>query len=194
MTVASSSSPTASAQPVPSNKIQKWVSSQKNIALPESDMRYDAYASLVGHRIRRAWLFTLYLDNHNSEVVAKQLYIYPTSSNPLIQATLYSQLKQAARDELLKTTSLIREEELYVEAEYALGALSTLLGDNKYFFGNDTPSLFDASIFAYTHLLLDSSMNWQNTRLADSLKKLDNLVQHRHTLLVRYFHGQSDAV
>jgi metaxin len=39
--------------------------------------------------------------------------------------------------------------------------------------------LFDASVFAYTHLLLDESLNWQNTRLVDSLKKSGNLVQHR---------------
>jgi metaxin len=101
--------------------------------------------------------------------------------------TLYHQLQQAARDELLKTRPYIREDELYNEAEAAFVALSTLLGDDDHFFGNGSPSLFDASVFAYTHLLLDEDMNWQNTRLPDYLKKRQNLVQHRQRLLQEYF-------
>ena len=101
--------------------------------------------------------------------------------------TLYHQLQQAARDELLKTRSYIREDELYMEAEAAFDALSTLLGDDDHFFGNDSPSLFDASVFAYTHLLLDQNMNWLHTRLPDHLKKMQNLVQHRQRLLQKYF-------
>ncbi|ERF77143.1 hypothetical protein EPUS_09316 [Endocarpon pusillum Z07020] len=184
-----SSSPSASSsQPISSNKILKWVSSRSDI-VPErvSGMRYEAYRSLIDHRIRSAWLFTLYLDERNSEVVAKQLYIYPISSNALVQLSLYYQLKQAARDELLKTASYIREDEVYLEAENAFAAISTLLGDDVYFFGNDRPTLFDANIFAYTHLLLDESLNWQETRLADSLKKRENLVQHRQRILTGYF-------
>ncbi len=150
-------------------------------------MRYEAYSSLIDHRIRRAWLFTLYLDERNSEIVAKQLYIYPSSSNALVQLTLYYQLKQAAREELLKTASYIREDEVYLEAENAFAAISVLLGDDVYFFGKDRPTLFDANVFAYTHLLLDESLNWQNTRLADSLKKKANLVQHRQRILTGYF-------
>ena len=149
-------------------------------------MRYEAYISLIDHRLRNAWLFTLYLDDRNSEAVSKQLYIYPTSSNPLVQITLHHQLQQAARDELLKTRSYIREDELYMEAEAAFSALSTLLGGDTNFFRNDRPSLFDASLFAYTHLLLDEKMDWQNTRLAGSLKKFPNLVQHRQRLLEGY--------
>lgn len=154
-------------------------------------MQYEAYTSLISHRIRSAWLFTLYLDEHNSEAVAKKLYIYPASSNPVVQMTLYRQLQQAARDELLKTRSYIRETELYLEAESAFEALSTLLGNDAHFLGNERPTLFDASVFAYTHLLLDESFSWQNTRLADSLKERRNLVQHRNWLLERYFHGSN---
>ena len=150
-------------------------------------MRYEAYSSLIDHRIRGAWLFTLYLDERNSEAVAKELYIYPTSSNPLVQMTLFRQLKQAAHDELLRNTSYIKEEELYLEAENAFAALSTLLGDDTYFFGKERPTLLDASVFAYTHLLLDKSLNWQNTRLADSLRESENMVQHREKLLSSYF-------
>jgi metaxin len=187
---AATSSPFASfSQPIPSNKILKWVTSQTEVADTISGTRYDAYTSLIDHRIRSAWLFTLYLDERNSEFVAKQLYIYSASSNPLVQMILYHQLKQAAREELLKTVSQIREDELYLEAENAFLALSTLLGEDGHFFGKDKPTLFDASVFAYNHLLLDESLGWQNTRLADSLRNMDNLVQHRQRLLTSYFHG-----
>lgn len=143
----------------------------------------------MDHRIRSAWLFTLYLDERNSEAVAKQLYINPTSSNALVRVTLHHQLQQAARDELLKSSSYVREDELYLEAENAFVALSTFLGDNEYFFGKEKPTLFDASVFAYTHLLLEESLNWQNTRLRESLKKMPNLVEHRQKLLRNYFDG-----
>jgi metaxin len=186
---ATSSPPASFSQPIPSNKILKWVTSETEVVDTVSGMRYDAYTSLIDHRIRSAWLFTLYLDERNSEVVAKQLYIYSASSNPLVQMILYRQLKQAARDELLKTASHIREDELYLEAEMAFLALSTLLGEDGHFFGKDKPTLFDASVFAYNHLLLDESLGWQNTRLADSLRNMDNLVQHRQRLLTSYFHG-----
>lgn len=152
-------------------------------------MQYEAYISLINHRIRSAWLFTLYLDERNSEIVAKRLYISPASSNPLVQMTLYRQLQQAARDELLKTCQYIRANELYLEAENAFEALSTLLGEDAHFFGNERATLFDASVFAYTHPLLDESLNWQNARLADSLKERQTLVQHRDRLLERYFSG-----
>lgn len=179
--------PVPSSQPIPASKLSRWVTSQAGLVEKVSDMRYEAYISLIDHRIRSAWLFTLYLDSDNAEVVAKQLYIYPTSSNPFVQATIYHQLKQAARAELLKTTSYIIEDEIYSEAGNAFMALSALLGDDMHFFGSDRPTLFDASIFAYTHLLLDQSLNWTNTRLADSLKSRKNLVLHRQRLLNTYF-------
>jgi metaxin len=175
--------------PIPANKILKWVSSRTGTSESVSEMRYEAYASLVDYRIRSAWLFTLYLDDRNSEAVAKHLYIYPTSSNPLVQTTLFQQLKNAAQDELLKSTRYVREDEVYAEAEKAFEALSTLLGDDTHFFCMERPSLFDASVFAYTHLLLDESLNWQNKRLTGCLTNMKNLVQHRQRLLTRYFDG-----
>jgi metaxin len=187
-----SSASTTSSHPIPSYQMLRWVTSHASTMETSEGMRYEAYTSLVEHRIRNAWLFTLYLDERNSEAVAKKLYIHPASSNSLVQVTLQRQLRQAARDELLKTRSYIREDELYMEAENAFMALSTLLGDDAFFFGNEKPTLFDASLFAYTHLLLNESFSWQNTRLADSLRKMKNLAQHRERLLDRYFDGQNN--
>lgn len=108
--------------------------------------------------------------------------------------TLFHQLKKAAQDELLKTTSYVREDEVYLEAEKAFVALSTLLGDDAHFFGKERPTLFDANVFAYTHLLLDESLNWQNKRLVDSLRNMENLVQHGQRLVTSYFGEQNVAL
>ena len=150
-------------------------------------MRYEAYTSLLDHRVRSAWLLTLYLDDLNFEAVAKQLYICPASSNVFVRMTLAYQLQQAARDELLKYSAYIDEDDLYAEAEKTFQALSTVLGENENFFGMTRPGLFDASVFAYTHLLLDKKLGWKNKRMPDALRQYVNLVHHRQRILDKYF-------
>jgi metaxin len=99
------------------------------------------------------------------------------------------QLRAAAEGELLKHTSIIDTDDLYSEADKAFEALSILLGDNPWFFGNEKPALFDASVFAYTHLLLDEGLGWKEKKLCRALGRRENLVQHRERLLVRYYGG-----
>jgi metaxin len=171
---------------VPPNKILKWTASHGG-KQEVANMRYEAYSSLLDHRVRSAWLFTLYLDDLNFQAVAKELYIYPASSNVFVQMTLAYQLQQAAREELLKYLAYIDEDDLYAEAAKAFQALSTLLGDSENFFDAVQPSLFDASVFAYTHLLLDNNLGWQNKRMSDSLRRNANLAQHRQRILDKYF-------
>ena len=89
--------------------------------------------------------------------------------------------------ELLKHSPVIDVEALFREAEKAFEALSELLGHDEYFFSQQTPGLFDASAFAYTHLLLDEDMGWSNIRLRHSLQRYGNLLEHRHRLLERFF-------
>lgn len=76
---------------------------------------------------------------------------------------------------------------MYNDAQNAFAALSTLLGESEYFFGAGKPSLFDASVFSYTHLLLDEGMGWKEDRMTRGLEKYHNLVQHRERILVVYF-------
>jgi metaxin len=181
----SSSSPQNT--PVPSNKILKWTTSHGGRQAKAEDMRYEAYSSLLDHRVRSAWLFTLYLDDSNFHAVAKKLYIYPASSNILVQITLAYQLRQAAREELLKYSAYLDEDDLYAEAAKAFQALSTVLGEDENFFGSAQPGLFDASVFAYTHQLLDKNLGWQNKKMTDALKKNPNLVRHSKRILDKYF-------
>lgn len=152
-------------------------------------MRFAAYGSLVDHRIRNAWLYNLYLDLENFSSVAQPLYIDPVTSNTIVRKSIANQLRAAARSELLKWTSLlINEDELYAEAGKAFEALEILLSDNEYFFASERPGLFDASVFAYTHLLLDNHiMHWKNARLKAELETYDRLVQHRNRCLEVFY-------
>lgn len=98
-------------------------------------------------------------------------------------------MQAAAEAELLKHTSIIDVDDLYSEADKAFEALSILLGGDNWFFGSDKPALFDASVFAYTQLLLDDELGWKEKKLCLALRRRDNLVQHRERLLVRYYGG-----
>lgn len=172
--------------PVTANKIPRWIMSQGG---DEETLhsKEEAYSALIDHDIRNAWLYFLYLDACNFKYVAYPLYCDSASSNYFVRRAVARQLQSAARDELLKSHHLIDSRELSLHAKKALSALSTLLGENEHFFGDSRPGLFDASVFAYTHLLLDDSMNWQNTVLSDLLKEYANLVSHRDRLLSQYF-------
>lgn len=117
----------------------------------------------------------------------RRLYVNLCSSNPLVQETIAYQLRAAAHAEILKTSSRIDVGNLYREADDAFSALSTLLGDDTWFFGAEEPSLFDASVFAYTHLLLDQGMGWKEDKLPAAVRSRENLVRHRDHILSKYY-------
>ncbi|KAH7083968.1 hypothetical protein FB567DRAFT_95696 [Paraphoma chrysanthemicola] len=180
-------------QPVPSGKLQRWAinNSKKAIEEPE-DLRYEAYLSLLDHRIRRAWLYCIYLSS-NSTSIAEPLYILPASSNPFVRLSIARELRLAAEQELLKFSPVIFADALYNQAADAFAALETLLGKDDWFFGASGPGLFDASVFAYTHLLLDDKLGkgWLDTRLRDALMSRKRLTTHRNRVLNKYFPEQS---
>lgn len=152
-------------------------------------------SSLAVHTVHRTknlanttQLYSIYL-SHNSTAIAEPLYILPTSSNPFVRLTIARDLRLAASTELLKFSSTINAETLYNQAEEAFAALETLLGDDKWFFGASRPGLFDASVFAYTHLLLDDNLGrgWADTRLRDALMARKRLITHRDRVLTQYY-------
>ena len=49
------------------------------------------------------------------------------------------------------------------------------------------PGLFDASVFAYTHILLDENLNWKDKGLTESLKQYGNLVEHQRRIVEGWF-------
>lgn len=173
--------------PVSSGRLAKWAVAHTGREEEDTGMRYEAYSSLLDHRIRSAWLYHLYLDARNFRAVAAPLYITTASSNVFVQFALGRQLQQAAREELAKYTSIIDGQELLDAADKAFEALSTLLGDDEFFFGQGQPGLFDASVFAYTHLLASDLLEWQNTAMKESFLKYDSLVVHQRRLQMDYF-------
>ncbi|KAL5119974.1 hypothetical protein ACEQ8H_002072 [Pleosporales sp. CAS-2024a] len=177
--------------PVPCAKLQRWAMQNSNKAIEEpGDARYDAYLSLLDHRIRRAWLYCIYL-SPNATSIAEPLYILPASANPLVRLTIARELRSAAEQELLKFSAVINADTLYNQAEEAFAALESLLGKDDWFFGAPRPGLFDASVFAYTHLLLDGGLGkgWLDTRLRDALMSRKRLTSHRIRIFTTYFPG-----
>ena len=151
------------------------------------------FQTLLAHGVNCIQLYNLYLAPSNFELVAKPRYIYPATSNLFVRLTLSYQLRQAAATELLRLSSVIDVESLYRSAERAWEALSELLGEGRYFFEEEAPGLFDASVFAYTYLLISDSMQWRDARLTNSLAKYDNLVDHSKRISRRYFDGMDPA-
>ena len=117
------------------------------------------------------------------------MYISSCTSNRLVRRILADQLRSSAQTELLKGsyTGLINAVELYQDAKDAWTALSSLLGEHQWFFDAERPSLFDASVFAYTNPLLDSDLNWGVLTLTQTLRQSANLVEHRQRVLQSFF-------
>jgi metaxin len=166
----------------------KWVVSQGGKEEPYN-LRQESYSALIDHSLRSAWLYYLYLDEDNFRAVAWPLYVASASSSYPVRLSLAKQLQSAAREELLKSNTVIDPEELFAQAEQAFEALSTLLSDKKFFFGQTTPGLFDASLFAYTQIILDEGLHFKNPTLRHALQKHDNLVRHRDRLIRGFFTG-----
>lgn len=133
-------------------------------------------------------LYSIYL-SQNSVSIAEPLYILPTSRNSLVRLTIARELQHAAAAEIAKFSSIISAETLYNQAAEAFIALESVLGDDKWFFGASRPGLFDASVFSYTHLLLDESLGrgWVDTRLRDALMSRSRLITHRDRILAEHF-------
>ncbi|KZL72186.1 mitochondrial outer membrane protein [Colletotrichum incanum] len=165
--------------------------------------RLQAYQSLLDTRLRTAWLHALYLAPDNAPLLSR-LYIHPASNNPLVRLTLTHQVRSAAEAEVLKSTraAVVNPKRVYADARAAFEALAALLDENSrqgaggdgWFFGCEGPTLFDASVFAYTHLLLDEKFGWVDRTLPEILVGFPGLVRHRERLLERCFPDDDEGV
>lgn len=94
--------------PIPSSRLATYAAGHnKNKTSPEEDTnqrQQQAYQALLNTPIRSAWLYTLYLASAN-EPLLRALYLRPVSRSFLVQRTILSQLRHAARAEIAKTTS-----------------------------------------------------------------------------------------
>ncbi|KAF5665853.1 hypothetical protein FHETE_6492 [Fusarium heterosporum] len=168
-------------KPLTGEKIHKYALEHAVHELSKiSSPRVEAYQALLTQNIRPAWLYTLYLLSANAPLL-KSLYL---PSSILLSAPLHQTLHAAATAEILKTTrrATISSSQLFYDAKTALGALSALLGDDRWFFGAEGPGLFDADVFAYTYLMNDDTLAWGDTSLNECLEGLENLTKHRQRL------------
>ena len=129
----------------------------------------------------------MYLSPPNFASLAVPLYIKPSSTNSLVRRTLSHQLREAAVSELLKQSPTIDVENLYYGCKNAFEALSHFLGDDTYFQDGESPGLFDASVFAYTNILLSEQLDWRDTRMKEQLEGYQNLIDHRERITKQYF-------
>jgi hypothetical protein len=139
------------------------------------------------------------LNGANSTILTR-LYLAPASSNAAVRLALHRQLQHAAEAEILQSTSAntsrsrlagsieaSEREKIYTAARSAFGALSTLLEQSgtEWFFDTPSPGLFDASMFAYTQLLLDRGLGWVDRTLVEVVEQHEPLCRHRDRLLTR---------
>lgn len=190
--------------PLTGSKISQYA--QKHSSLRESSSpRGDVYLSLITQSIRPAWVRSTYLTtvskkqrkSTNKSIQLYALYIAPIHTtllsrlylpaSPLLSTPLLHTLRAAATSEILKTTRrpLLQPEQLYEDAKTAFQTLDTLLGGGEWFFGLRSPGLFDVEVFAYTYLILDPAMGWEDDVLEGCLASCSNLVAHRSRLYER---------
>ncbi|ERT02250.1 hypothetical protein HMPREF1624_00548 [Sporothrix schenckii ATCC 58251] len=214
---------------VKKNAQESQSSSSSSTVIPSTlrdNPKAAAYQALLDTSLRRAWLHAVYLDETASSTpstpkkasgqsIAARLYADAASTSPLIRCALAGQLRTAAAAEVWGSSSGAQAvtasatAQLYRDAEAALAALSTLLteedaneeADGRYFFGSHEPTLFDAAVFSYTHLLLedddDNDQNgrrprfrWHNRVLPDMVRAHPRLVEHRDHIVARYWPKQ----
>ncbi|KAK4241616.1 hypothetical protein C8A03DRAFT_30198 [Achaetomium macrosporum] len=173
-------SPTSSPPPIPADKLLSYAAQQQHTPSfpaeqpqqedsPSSLKKSQAYLSLITLSLRNAWLHALYLDPCYTALL-RRLYIAPCSSSRAVQTTLLYQLRRAAAEQILASSTnkvvsssspagaeAIDEEVVYAAAWDALCALASLLAESEtgWFFGAQRPGTFDASLFAYTHLMME---------------------------------------
>ncbi|CAK7273289.1 hypothetical protein SEPCBS119000_005578 [Sporothrix epigloea] len=200
-------------RPISASDFPAWVaktatSSSAPPATLRDHARAAAYQSLLDSSLRRAWLHAVYLDEPRDRQgkkgppMAVRLYAHAASASTLVRMALARQLYTAAAAEVwgsqqnLSRATPKATAQIYRDAESALAALATVLGGDEFFFGSAEPTLFDAAVFSYTHLLLEDAddndgaaprLPWQNCVLPDMVRAHPQLVQHRDRIVAKYW-------
>jgi len=137
--------------------------------------------------------------------MAQTLYIQPATASPVVQASLRHTLTAAAREQVLLAASspaaTLDVDDVYARAAAAFEAFALVLAPeaggearpaaaDDWLLGGDGwggPTLLDAALFAYTHLLLDEAMGWRDRRLARCVARWEVLGRHRERVLRAYW-------
>ncbi|PWW78279.1 hypothetical protein C7212DRAFT_358275 [Tuber magnatum] len=174
---------------VPSSKLAAWIE-KHGYSLEVVDMesaRPKAFLALVNSQLRDAWLYALYLEPNNSQDLAGELYC--GSSVSAVSSFLLRQTKAAARQQVLQAHpgGVLDPRKIYAGAGDALEAISAILGKDTWFFGSRDPGLFDASVFAYTHPILNLRWHSEEDALFRAVMGHENLLGHERRIRVKFF-------
>ncbi|KAJ6257961.1 Metaxin-3 [Drechslerella dactyloides] len=180
------------AETVTAGKLARWIednaaSSVNTVDVDGAD--YRAFQTLLDTSIRDAWLYAMYVDADTLHGVTAPRYTATTPTWP-VTAALAAQMRRAALASIRSSssTSTITGRTLYARAEGAWEALSTLLGTDRWFFGAQDAGLFDASVFAYVHLILAGEKeSGSGAELASGLRRHANLIQHEARIRSRWY-------
>ncbi|CDH51529.1 hypothetical protein RO3G_10434 partial [Lichtheimia corymbifera JMRC:FSU:9682] len=172
-----------------SDRILQWVDEMdkaKKLASTKDQEQAKAFIALARTKLHAAWLFSTWLEPLNySEYTANAYFSHvPTPVNKLLAYQKQNQVTQT----LLTDRDILVREEVYHDAAQTLEALSTKLGDDKYFFGSTEPTWIDAVIFSYLHAIMSyptipgSTLGDEEKKQAGELRALvrkhENLVQY----------------
>jgi len=173
---------------ITSEGLQKWAKKTSVQSIQE-----DAFMSLVDGPVRRAWLYSMYL-TPNFEKITVHCYINNQSTSPIIQTFSARELRNAAREELLKYRPVIDESAIYLEAEQALKALAEYV--TGHIESDQKPtSVLDATVFAYTYLLLELEHRvWADKRLINIVRKFDGLRKHKDAIRKNHFRARPPSL
>ncbi|KAL2887491.1 hypothetical protein HOO65_050612 [Ceratocystis lukuohia] len=167
-------------------------------AVPVASSRSTMYMALLDTSLRPAWLHALYIAPENTALLTR-LYITPTSASRVVQAASLRTLRRAAETEVHMSvraaaghSAVLRPDTLYADARVALAALEAELArsESGWFLSAVEPTVFDAAVFSYVHLLLDESLVWGDDTLPCAVASFMGLVAHRDRVLNEYWPGE----
>ncbi|KAJ3007234.1 hypothetical protein HKX48_009242 [Thoreauomyces humboldtii] len=144
-----------------------------------------AFTLLAETKLDFALLFTLWYDARIRDTITYPMYeaLYPWPLNKILSRT-----KRAEKAEwMLARKEVLKKEEILDEAKQALDALSTLLGDQLFFFGAKA-SFLDAAVFSFLHVILSLLiLPSADVPLRSAVLKHDNLVQFSKRVYSTFF-------
>lgn len=134
----------------------------------------------------------MYLTDNFDEFIVPS-YISSKTQSVAVQLYSATELRNAARTELSKTSPKIDAGAIYSAAESALAALNTVMARKMRLqgggYGDREPSLLEATLYAYLFLLLEMpAERWKDNRLPTMVRKYPELMRmERDVRTVYYF-------
>jgi metaxin len=132
----------------------------------------------------------MYLTENFYEFVVPS-YIGSKTQSSAVQLLSAHELRNAAREELLKSSSKINVEDVYSSAASALEALNTIMARKMRLqgggYGDREPSLLEATLYAYLYLLLEMPIEkWKDARLPKMIRKYPELMRMERDIRTVY--------